>query len=303
MKKIEIRSKQPLYFDAHEFDALVSQLAIQAAIDASLNVAYQIGREHSEYIHERMSAGVNIAEILKNVGRFSRTRTRTELFSSSDHGFAAAARIASKEIRLANAEMPIYDVRSFIGRSGDRSSLHFDWNLCPNLLVNIEGEKTIELIDPIRSYELGGYCNFTRVENSQVDHHIGLRPMQAVLIPPFWWHRASYLTNAWSLSFRFPADARNYFVMRHFYPSWKLIQFLIEADQSYVGELLKHPVSVLANDDSSINGENAAKAAYENVECILDSFLKRRFDTDITEHPFYRQYCIGHIEHYFAPRG
>lgn len=178
-------------------------------------VRIKLGKEHSRFLEEKMSqidplssSPRDLLSVFQNEGRYLTETTLRDYMEDPDCQLPAAGMSLD------------YNRRLFAGKQGHASSLHFDWNSSPNLLVNLSGHKRISLFSPSRSFLLAGFSNFYLGASPRVEETVHLAPMEALLMPPFWWHQAHYETDAYSVSVRFKtADTMQW--QKHVYPTWK----------------------------------------------------------------------------------
>lgn len=256
-------------------------------LDVSNDIIYYCGENYAEFINNSYDNHIAANDIFLDVNRFQHILNEEQFFRKKDCGYAAAALI-SPSVKLKSIQgNDIQDIRTFIGKSGTSSSLHFDWNPCPILLYNTFGTKTFELSPPSSSRKFQGFYNFTLDKHFNLPFLVTIGPEEGILIPPLWWHRANYITDAKSISIRFKRDNSINYLCRFMYPSWKFLEltdtFKNEGSEFFPLELFK-----------DVTPKNSSPLEYFiQIESILNKAIKF---TDI-DHKHYKSFSIDYLIH------
>lgn len=261
-----------------ELRSLFEPDGLEALTRVALRTRYPVGEEYGQYLTTRFSAGLAVDKILSDEGRFTGSLSVNEFFVSQGNQKASTSFINPASVFFARSET-IWDVRGFPGKAGDSSCLHFDWNLCDNIILNISGTKRYTFFSPSRSSVLRGFANIAEETGLASEVSLTLGAGDALLIPPLWWHQAHYLTDAFSLSIRFRPSVELGECMRGLYPSWKIVQLLSE------GRLDALELSTAAD----------AAQIYALVEEYSDRLLGW---SESANHPHYASWSLGYLGHY-----
>jgi hypothetical protein len=254
------------------------------------STSFSVGLEHSQYILKSLSLNLPGQDIFEDVGRFHSKMSSKDYFALKGEpkdNYPAASLInlpdSFNEFEISNFK--IWDARALVGKIGVVSSLHFDWNPCSILLFNISGSKKIELYSPMRSYQLKSVANFS-INNTLVpDFVFVLNSNEAIYIPMFWWHRVTYVTDAQSISFRFPPRPDLWEIFKRTYPSWKAIKILHDDHQN---EISQQVISLISNrDDGPIR-------RFKLLENFYNSIIKPKEEDSL----FYRKWCLLRLERF-----
>lgn len=279
-----IYSIVPKKIEKKKLSQLLHQSDLNQIDEESEQLLYYTGIEYSEYIEKSYSSKKNGKDIFKEHGRYVDRLDEMDFFLRKDAGFAASSNLPA-HINFFSG-MEIWDIRSFIGKKNSSSCLHFDWNSCPILLVNSYGTKKFEIYPPSVSSTLKGYGNFTFNSTSSNQNLFEINEGEAIVIPPFWWHRAHYITNAKSFSIRFLPSKNNAFIIKNFYPSWKFLQLFSQSNSAqydFIGLL-----------ESTSNRALSSQALFEETEQILNE----KIEYTEKDHPHYSRFILDYLDHY-----
>jgi hypothetical protein len=182
----------------------------------------RLGLEHGNYLR-KCSLGGQWEAALSDQYRFSLSLSLKDYLCTLPQEYPAGERVDI--IQLSHEHK---DVRMFVGKNGNKASLHFDWNPGSITLINLLGRKRIYLKSPSTSSDIGDFANLAkdRIENPIV---FELEQNEALYIPTFWWHGVDYLSECVSLSIR-RIDKDLSRVTNRLYPSWKFIQIWSNRD-------------------------------------------------------------------------
>jgi hypothetical protein len=232
MKKVISFLEAPEVFDRKSVELMLGQDMLRLMMILK-DTPISLGLEHSEYVHgfmQSLSAGAEPAELLPMFYNQDRFVSETKLFTYFSHEktLAAVGRNISPKLFDFDFQADVFDLRCFPGKDGQESSLHFDWNVHYNLLINLVGEKKVSLFPPRESSRLMGYSNFVPPDDDrrhlEADTCVTLGPGEAVVIPPLWWHRVYYTSDACSLSVRLKTHEEASAWIQEIYPSWKIVK-------------------------------------------------------------------------------
>ena len=279
-----INSSGPVKLEASDIEEFISKKFLHTLIKSSQKLIYFCGEEYSSYILNRYSKNSGGLQTFLDFQRYNYKLDEMQFYSTSDSGVASSANLTYENQSLLDNK--IYDIRCFIGKKGDASCMHFDWNSCPNILINYYGKKSIQLIPPTKSAYIKGFSNFALPDSYKDDDvsTIYLDEGEGILIPPFWWHKALYLSNSKSISIRFTPPETNLYMMKKLYPSWKLVQlFSSEVHHDTFEEL--HRIT-----EESLTSHTL----FRNIEYYLNSELA----LDTPDHPYYERFSIDYLNHY-----
>jgi hypothetical protein len=285
-----IYSNSPIKFLNDELLKIISTKNLETIKEKTQPVIYLTGKDYADYVQESYSTGIDCKDIFADIGRYNGIFDEDQYFSNGHAGFAAPAILRPIAGLKSLSNIPLWDIRTFLGKSGSSSSLHFDWNSCPILLINLKGRKCFHLYSPSQSQNLQGYYNFTFVKPLSPDLSITLNENEGILIPPFWWHQAHYLSDAKSISIRFLPTKENLFLIQKMYPSWKFLQVSSikdDANSNWVAEFEKiYDIS------------NSAKELFNRSEELLNSKIHYQSE----DHPFYKKYAIDFLNFRIFPK-
>lgn len=220
---MSLRIKGPRQINTAELEIFFPGIDLQKIQAINRQLSFQIGIEHSVFTLNGLKKNISSEDLFENRDRFFGNQRLAE-FSKVRKGFAAAL-VSTNSFEWIKSTQDLHDIRSFIGLKGQSSSFHFDWNLCDNILLNLDGEKTYRFFPPNRSQELDCVGNFT-ISKIKPTHEIKLSAGEALFLPKLWWHQAYYHTDASACSIRFRPNRKLLNVMKCFYPSWKVIEAL-----------------------------------------------------------------------------
>lgn len=271
------KSKTPLFLNSKKVLRLIGKKEFSSLKEKVDSFPFQIGLEYSEYFQSGFKQKLDPKLLFRDYGRFSALVKKDEFFKMKNAGFAAALSFRDKP----QLGKQIWDLRAFVGRAGDKSSLHFDWHICPNLLLNFEGRKAVFLYEPLSSIHLRGFSNFSMNEK-KIDnkHTFILDEGEAVFIPPLWWHQVEYIENAASISIRFPPNSFESKIMNSLYPSWKTVQLYAMKRRRELIDIMK-----------SAEKTSAPVKKFKLIEKKLNTALNFTGRDD----PYYQTYCVEFI--------
>jgi hypothetical protein len=293
-----IRSQAPVHYSRRQTYALIGKDSFQKFLTLSRSTQVPVGQEHSKYVtrslrHLANSRALNAQEtvaILENQGRFQGALNKAEFFElRSPQIFACAKLIWTGRTSLL-PKLPVKDIRLFMGRAGQSSSLHFDWNAGNNLLVNLEGDKSFDLYPPDASWDFRGYSNFSKKKGGHLATRFRLGPGESILIPNFWWHQSHYHTPSSSISIRFHPEHHLKRLTQVLYPSWK---FLALAAEGQLGPRAVNAILAIARRSTSRTHSDSVR----RVEAYLNRCLRLKPTQD---HPYYKPCCGAHLLHFHS---
>ncbi|MES2527805.1 MAG: cupin-like domain-containing protein [Bdellovibrionota bacterium] len=192
-------------------------------------VTFSYGQEHSLFVNGFMEkTGQDAppeayAPMFRDEGRFVGEIDFKDYWKKPVAHSVAGKLVEKERLPSLSGLGKIKDLRCFVGKSGDSSSLHFDWNPFPNILFNLTGSKRITLYPPEASRALGGYANFSFNHDAEGSQTFILEAGEALVIPPWWWHRVEYLSEAASLSIRLDKIPDFIPSLEGLYPTWKML--------------------------------------------------------------------------------
>jgi hypothetical protein len=274
----------PRKFKQQEMAHWLPKRKEEAIRRATQKIVYKVGAEYSVFVDEAMKKSRGMTAIFEDRKRFDEALNERAFFESTSTGKPAGQRFALPVGCHALNRKKLWDTRSFIGKKGDVSCLHFDWNQCANILFNLSGVKKVELFHPKRSESLRGYGNFTFNKKLKPDIVFEIKEGEGVWMPPLWWHRISYLTDACSISFRFAPSSESLFVMNHLYPSWKAVQALATMKSNLMFQ--RYMIGAVSSGDTP-------HIRFKNVENAYRQILGHQPD----DHRFYALWSKGHLRH------
>lgn len=117
------------------------------------------------------------------------------------------------------------DSRIFVSPESYVQNTHFDWRAKNNLLIQLHGEKKIFLYRPDNLKVKRGLLNTTRDYSYKLEENFLLKPGDALLIPPFFWHRTEAKSFSISTSIRFGQSALDP-IFQYIPPDWRLNKIL-----------------------------------------------------------------------------
>jgi hypothetical protein len=247
-------------------------------------IKFKVGIEHSEFtdFFLNQNCSDDLSDLFNDRGRFQQELAFSEYINQKTQAFAAGKLLPLRFKNQNNKN--ISDIRVFINKKGNHSSLHFDWTFNQNLLVNLFGKKEVLLWGPDFSQDFGGYSNFIISETSKLpppDFRFSLAENEQVTIPPFWWHKVLSKTDSGSLSIRWGSEKVVNEQLLLIYPTWKFVAINNVDRLRILQDILSQ---------KKIRNEYVL---FERIESLLSEALK----TKTLEHPFYKRWALGYLRH------
>ncbi len=218
---IKQTGERPLLLGKKEMCLLFGKKLINLIEVNCSRVKYTTGQDHISYTDQCLKNDSSSDVLFRDLLRFQSSENERS-FRIKRQDFAAPLLFEPPKNAL-SADRKLLDIRFFTGLKGQSSSFHFDWKQGANFLYNINGQKRVYLSAPEQSRQFKGYSNFSKA-NCPTDKAFDLGPDEALYIPPFWWHKAEYLTDASSASLRTLWGQKTISFLKFYYPSWKVIQ-------------------------------------------------------------------------------
>ena len=114
----------------------------------------------------------------------------------------------------------------FFGAKESKVRLHYDVDFCPNFLTQLEGEKTVWLLNPNQSKYLYQYPfsvhspidiknpdieKYPLFKKAKIERFV-ITKGQTLFIPPGWWHYIEYTSSGYGISIKSSPKSFKYFV-------------------------------------------------------------------------------------------
>lgn len=254
-------------------------------------LSVHVGQEHSAYVERMMQQGRpwdQLTEMFNFTERFPRRLRLSQYLQLDTTEWTGGSQFSADDYLGQGMSAQLDDVRCFAGKRGQVSALHFDWNPHPIIIWGLSGQKKFTVLPPGTHSAQGGYSIFapTFALPIQSELEFIVREGEALVIPPFWWHQASYLTDACSLSLRPRTPISGVHFTTELYPSWKVLalhaQLGIESARQYLGEVAQSAQKLVALEER-----------YRFIEDKLHSVTP----SNAAEHKNYRRWSLGYL-HY-----
>lgn len=214
-------------------------------------------------------------------GRFQGIQSLWDFLRSPLEGVAKGQRLALPGLVSEELASRVRGVRCFAGHAGQVSDLHFDWDTSSNLLVNLHGIKSIQLIGPELSHLLKGFSNISLVALPETAATETVGPGEALFMPAFWWHQVTYVEQAVSLSLRLAAPVPWELRETRLYPSWKFLQLVARPGGL---ERIREFVARLEGRDPTV------------IFSLLEAFYRECLGGIVApDHPFYEPWAWAQI--------